>query len=75
MSRSYITIGAGWLRQGKDGSEYISCVAGDKRNNTKLYAEVNGVMTPVESFALFFQDKDESHPKSPDLRVVFSQEN
>ena len=66
------TFAAGWLRKGRDGSEYISAVANGAKSKVKLTATLeDGTEVPVNSFAVFFADSKEKE-ESPDVRFVFT---
>jgi uncharacterized protein (DUF736 family) len=64
-------LGVGWVKQSKkDGSQFLSMVGGDKRNNIKLYAEVNGERVEISNFLIFFNQDKEEGSKMPDVRMT-----
>ncbi len=70
--KTYLTFAAGWLRKGKDGTEYISAVANGEKSKVKLSVTLeDGSVVAVNNFAVFFADEKEKEA-SPDVRFVFT---
>ena len=64
---------SGWVRQKKDGGEYIAAKADATRTKCRLILEdENGNQQEVVNFAVFFQEKTKE--KAPDVSFVVSVE-
>ena len=74
MKNKYVNMGIGWLKSGKDGSQYISAVGGDQRDGSSLFLrDSSGKEVEIKSFAVFF-NSDKKHDKAPDVRFTFTLE-
>ena len=40
MSKKYITMAAGWLKENKSGEQYVSAVSGGEKSKTKLFLQL-----------------------------------
>lgn len=65
-----IQYGAGWVKSGKDGNDFISGVV-DKKLKVFLQNEA-GEMAEVENFVIFYSNKTDKqgvvHENWPDVR-------
>lgn len=74
-NKKYYQIAVGWLKQGKDGSEYVSASANGKSTKVKLLAQLeNGQTVEVNSFAMFF-NKNKKKDSHPDVQFSFTTED
>lgn len=71
----YTQFAVGWLKEKKDGNQYISAKANGKLQKVKLLLQTeDGNTVPVDSFAVFFNSEKPSE-KAPDVQFVFSSDS
>jgi len=74
MNNKFTQFAAGWLRNQKDGTEYVSAAANGERNKVKLLVELeNGEQVPVNNFVMFFNQR-KTKENHPDVQFYFSNE-
>ena len=68
-----IRFGVGWMKQTAKGVEYISAVAGGKKDQPLklLIQDDDGNQVEVENFAVFFNEEKKTE-KAPDVNFVFT---
>jgi acylphosphatase len=75
MNDKFVNFGVGWVRQTKDGSNYISAVVGGRNLKVKQLKAVldSGEEVEVSKFAVYW-NKEKQTDKSPDVRLTFINE-
>ncbi len=74
MKKQYVNFANGWLKQTKDGAEYVSASTEGKFVKTKLSLELeDGTVIPVKSFAMFF-NQNKQKPNHPDVQFTLTLE-
>lgn len=74
MEKQYFNLGAGWVKQGKNG-EYISCQANkeaDGNGKVRLQAvNENGETVDISNFVIFY-NKNKKKENHPDINLFFT---
>ncbi|HEY8365684.1 MAG TPA: hypothetical protein VIL57_00925 [Bacteroidia bacterium] len=74
-NKKYHNLAVGWVRQGKDGKDYISAAANGEKAKVKLFAQLeDGTQVSVDSFFVKFKE-DKKSERAPDVDFIFSTES
>lgn len=73
-TRKSAQIGVGWLKNTRDGRQFISARSNGASQKVKLFAQMeDGSTVPVNTFAVFFNEQ-KPNEKAPDVQFVFTPE-